>query len=110
MGELPISYLRVSDDTVALLATLGLYRIGQVAALPRDALLSRFGPDLLLRLDQATGHAREMITARHVPPEYAAVFSFEAGIANREAIELVLEQLIGRISEPLRAAAKACCG
>ncbi len=54
-----------------------------------------------MRLDQATGHAREMITARHVPPEYAADFSFEAPIANREAIELVLEQLIGRISEPL---------
>jgi protein ImuB len=101
LAPLPIGYLRVAEETVALLATLGIYRVGQLAALPRSALLARFGSELLWRLDQATGQAPETILARHLPAEYAADFTFEAPLANREAIEHVLGQLIARAIEPL---------
>jgi nucleotidyltransferase/DNA polymerase involved in DNA repair len=98
LAPLPIGYLRVAEETAALLATLGICRIGQLAALPRWALLSRFGPDLLRRLDQALGRAPEMIAACHQAPQYAAEFAFEAPLANREAIERVLGQLIARLT------------
>jgi hypothetical protein len=101
LSPLPIGYLRVAEETAALLATLGIDRVGQLAALPRSALLSRFGPDLLLRLDQALGRAPEMIVARHIGPQYAADFTFETPLANREAIERVLAQLIARLTGPL---------
>jgi protein ImuB len=101
LASLPIGYLRVAEETVALLATLGITRVGQLATLPRSALLARFGPDLLRRFDQAMGRVDEIITARRLPPEYAADFTFEAPIANREAIEQVLGQLIARVTEPL---------
>jgi hypothetical protein len=101
IAPLPIGYLRVAEETVALLGTLGICRIGQLAALPRWALLSRFGPDLLRRLDQALGRAPEMIVARHRAPQYATDFTFEAPLANREAIERVLGQLIVRLTGPL---------
>jgi protein ImuB len=101
LAPLPVGYLRVADETVALLATLGICRIGQLAALPRSALLARFGPELLRRFDQAAGRAPEMIVARHAPPQHAADFTFEAPIANREAVEHVLRNLIARVTEPL---------
>jgi protein ImuB len=101
LAPLPIGYLRVAEETAALLATLGIYRVGQLAALPRWALLSRFGPDLLRRLDQALGRAPEMIAARHRAAEYTADFTCEAPLANREAIERVLGQLIARLTGPL---------
>jgi protein ImuB len=91
----------VADDTVALLATLGITRIGQLAALPRSALLARFGPELLRRFDQAIGRAPETIETRHAPPEYAADFTFEAPLANRAGVEQVLGQLIAQVTEPL---------
>ncbi|MEX2141930.1 MAG: DUF6504 family protein [Pirellulales bacterium] len=101
LAGLPIGYLRVADDTVALLATLGITRIGQLAALPRSALLARFGPELLRRFDQAIGCAPETIEARHAAPEYAADFTFEAPLTNRAGVEHVLGQLIAQVTEPL---------
>jgi hypothetical protein len=101
LAPLPIGYLRIAEETVALLATLGITRVGQLAALPRSALLARFGPELLRRFDQAIGCAPETIEARRAPPEYAADFTFEAPLANREAIEQVLGQLIAQVTEPL---------
>jgi protein ImuB len=101
LAGLPIGYLRVADDTVALLATLGITRIGQLAALPRSALLSRFGPELLWRFDQAMGDAPETILAHHAPPEYRADFTFEAPMAQRDVIEQVLGELLTQITAPL---------
>ena len=59
--ELPVESLRISADTAALLRELGIETIGQLLALPRDGLASRFGDELLRRLDQLTGAAREVI-------------------------------------------------
>lgn len=101
LAPLPIGYLRVAEETITLLATLGITRIGQLAALPRSALLARFGPEMLRRFDQAIGSAPETILARHAPPEYMADFTFEAPLTNREAIEHVLGQLIAQVTEPL---------
>ena len=69
--------------------------------LPRSALLSRFGPELLRRLDQAIGLIPEAIIASHAAPLHAADFAFEAPMANREAIEHVLGQLMAGVVEPL---------
>src|SRR5258708_6136566 len=52
LHALPISALRLSASTVALLELLGIERIGQLAELPRDQLAERFGPEVGLRLDQ----------------------------------------------------------
>ncbi len=48
LQPLPVTALRLPDATVALLHQLGIERLEQLACLPRDGLLSRFG-DLLLR-------------------------------------------------------------
>ena len=65
---LPVSTLRLSEDAVAGLRRLGLDLIGQLATVPRAPLARRFGPGVLLRLDQAMGRVFEPIAPRF-PPE-----------------------------------------
>ena len=52
---LPVSALRLAPNTFSMLAECGLRTVGQLQDLPRSSLPSRFGPQLLQRLDQATG-------------------------------------------------------
>ena len=59
--ELPVESLRIADDTAALLRQLGIETVDQLMSLPREELASRFGDELLRRLDQLTGAAREVI-------------------------------------------------
>ena len=52
---LPLAALRLPEPIIALLHSLGVWRVGQLQALPRRELSSRFGPELLDCLDRATG-------------------------------------------------------
>jgi protein ImuB len=58
--SLPIEALRLGDE-VEVLAELGVTKIKQLLAIPRDALASRFGPQLLHRINQAFGEEPEPI-------------------------------------------------
>jgi protein ImuB len=53
--------LRLAPDLVGGLRVLGFERIGDLLAQPRAPLALRFGPELGLRLDQATGQIAEPI-------------------------------------------------
>ncbi len=90
LGPLGVAALRLPAETCALLGELGLRRIEQVAGLPRSTLLSRFGPLVLARLDQASGAAAEAIVARPLPSECEFEWLFEHPSRRREAIEWCL--------------------
>ena len=57
LGGLPVSALRISQKTVESLYDVGIERIAHLAAKPRSTLQTRFGSELLLRLDHALGSA-----------------------------------------------------
>jgi protein ImuB len=60
LRALPVAALRLDAELLAALRRLGFRRIGQLAALPRAALATRFGPALVLRLDRLLlDHAEE---------------------------------------------------
>ncbi len=65
LAPLPVAALRLDDDVRTLLARLGLKRIGDVAAVGRDALARRFrgrraaNSNPLIRLDQLLGGTPE---------------------------------------------------
>jgi len=48
---LPVTALRLDPGVTNRLARLGLYKVRHIASMARQALRSRFGNDLLLRLD-----------------------------------------------------------
>ena len=98
LAPLPVEALRLPEDVLGLLHSLGIYRVGQLQRLPRAELASRFGPRLAQRLDQATGRRPEPISAHGAPPELRAGWSLEYRTARRKAIRAALEQLIGQVA------------
>jgi len=58
---LPVAGLRIDPLVVGRLQKLGLDRIGRIAGMARQSLRTRFGTELLLRLDEAFGRVDEVI-------------------------------------------------
>ena len=84
-----------------LLHQLGVFRVDQLEALPREELTSRFGPELLRRWDQAVGRLAEPIPACSPPPQWLAEWSPEQPTTRRATVEAALKQLIARVAEQL---------
>ncbi|MFI4936777.1 MAG: DNA polymerase Y family protein [Caulobacterales bacterium] len=100
---LPVTALRLAPEIAAQLTRLGLARIGQVAALPRDQLARRFGALTLTRLDQAQALAEEALSFRRAPTPWFARLAFAEPIsapedlarACRDIVELICRRLDG---------------
>jgi protein ImuB len=101
LSPLPVAALRLDEALRQSLHHLGLETIGQLLSLPRCALPSRFGPQLLRRLDQALGRVPEPLVPLpwHAPVE--AKMEFDGPIASWEAVWLVFQRLIERVVREL---------
>lgn len=99
--DLPVSALRISAETKRLLTELSLLQIRQLLLLPRTSFASRFGPELLRRLDQALGLAEEQITFYRATPELVEEWRFEEPSEERRELELVMGELCERIARLL---------
>ncbi|HEX7760648.1 MAG TPA: DUF6504 family protein [Caulobacteraceae bacterium] len=98
LAPLPVHALRLTPQTAAQIARLGLVTVERLARLPRDQLTRRFGPEVMLRLDQALGRIEEALSFRRPPTPWFARLAFAEPIS-------VLEDL-GRVS--LDVAAQLC--
>jgi protein ImuB len=101
--DLPIEALRISADTAALLRELGVETIDQLMMLPREELTSRFGDELLRRLDQLTGAASEVIVPHRGLPGLEVGRSLDEPTADRAVLMHVLGQLVEQLSQQLAA-------
>ena len=101
LRALPVIALRLPEPIAQTLHQLGIDRIGQLEMLPRAELLSRFGPELLRRWDQATGRLGETVPVYQSQPEWEAGCWLEHPTTRREAIEAVLQKLLGRLEQLL---------
>ena len=63
LAPLPMAALRLDPDTAQRLRRVGLQRMGDLYAMPRDALARRFGEEVARRLDQALGRPRRAALA-----------------------------------------------
>ena len=101
LSPLPVEALRLPGPTLDLLHQLGLCRIGQLERLPREDLASRFGPELLQRLDQAAGRRPETGPALVPPPEFEARRLLEYPSTRREVVGALLDSAVGQLSQML---------
>ena len=99
--SLPLPALRLPEPIIALLHSLGVWRIGQLQALPRRELSLRFGPELLDCLDRVTGRLPEPFPAWDPPPRFEVCWSAEFPAERRETIEAALEHLVRRLAAML---------
>lgn len=102
VAGLPPAALRLPERVLSLLEELGIRLVRELAALPRTSLPSRFGPDVLKRLDQAFGHLAEPFACERPPEPVEASQSFDFPLDDRRAVETVMQQLLGDVLGRLR--------
>jgi protein ImuB len=103
LAPLPVLALRLDPALAGALERLGLRRIGDLYALPRAALVTRFGETATLRLDQALGVAPEPLSplppapVRWTRSRFAEPIGTAEGIA--AATRVLLEALCRRLAD-----------
>ena len=103
LSRLPTAALRLAPAEAAQIARLGLSTIGALGALPRDQIVRRFGPGVVLRLDQALGAAREALVYRRPPNPWFARLAFAEPISAPEDMARVTADIAGRLCARLEA-------
>jgi protein ImuB len=101
IAPLPLAALRLSGETVAALARVGLKRVADIIDMPRAPLAARFGADLLRQLDRALGREHEPLNPRLPVAPYLAEQRFAEPIAREEDVLAVIERLAARLAVAL---------
>ncbi len=101
IGRHPIAALRLSAKTCVGLQRLGVATIADLAALPRRTVTRRFGPEPLLRLDQAFGDQPEPISPLRAPPHYGARLTFPDPIGLVEDVMAGLLRVLKQVCAKL---------
>lgn len=102
LGPLPVAALRLDTDTVTALQRLGLRTIGQLADTARAPLARRFGPGLLMRMDQALGAQPEQISPLTEPPHYGVRISLPEPIGLESDVMAATARLLDRLCNKLK--------
>ncbi|MBT9384096.1 DNA polymerase Y family protein [Pseudooceanicola sp. CBS1P-1] len=102
LAPLPVAALRLAPEVLDQLNRLGLRRIGDLAGQPRGPLARRFGQGLVLRLDQALGHAPEPVSPRREAPAFATRLTLPDPIGLEEDLLAGLDRLLPRLCDTLR--------
>ena len=93
LAPLPVEALRLDPATAQGLRRVGLKRIGELYAMPRDALARRFGEAVARRLDQALGDLPEPLSPLGETPARRVRLSFAEPIADPADLALAAERL-----------------
>lgn len=103
LSPLPVAALRYDAETVTALQRLGLRQISDLLAAARAPLTRRFGPDLLMRLDQALGTVAEPMSPHREAPSFHETLIFAEPIGLLSDLTEGLRQLLHRLCAELMA-------
>ena len=101
LADLPIAALRISTEVMAGLKQVGIERVKHLLPLQREKLVTRYGDELLLRLDQAMGRATELIEPLRVEEPSSVRREFEGATTQLEAVMVTVQELIATLQEKL---------
>lgn len=101
LESLPIEGLRLPNAVIFRLRRLGIQTIRQLLRLDRGALVTRFGKDVLVRLDQFRGIRDEAIIPCRPVLRYHVQRHLEDGINHPELIEQLCSKLLQQLLEQL---------
>ncbi len=99
---LPPAALRLEAETVERLEKLGLRQVKNFISIPRSSLRRRFGPQILLRLDQALGHGEEWIDPVLPIEPYQERLPCLEPIVTATGIEIALQRLLDTLCHRLQ--------
>ena len=99
LAGLPIAGLPWPDARQRQLLEMGVTELGACARLPRDGLARRFGPSLLLELDQAYGRRPEALQGYQPPQHFSETAELPEETTRLDSLcpplQLLLEGLAG---------------
>lgn len=108
LAPFPAAALVRDPEVRGRLARFGLGTIGAVAALPRSALVARFGIDEGARLhDRANGVETDPFWPRRAPERLALTLALDEPVADLEALRFVLRRLATALGAQLDARGEA---
>jgi nucleotidyltransferase/DNA polymerase involved in DNA repair len=111
LAPLPSTLLSPDPDVRARLARFGLRRIGQVAELPRSALVARFGEEGERLHARSRGEELERFRPRRAPERLTLALPIDPPAAETESLRFVLHRLASALATQIdargMAAAKA---
>lgn len=103
LADLPLSILHWPGETLDALHDIGLRRLGELFALPREAFTKRFGTEHQLGLDRLLGLASEPC-ATIVPPEtFHRRFELIGEVEDTERLLFPLKRLASELQAYLSA-------
>lgn len=98
---LPLEALRLTSKCLEKLTSLGLRTIGELRALPREAIPSRFGKELLTRLDQLDGSLQELFTPERLIEPITAAWTSEEPLQDFQFLEVIWNDLLLQLLDDL---------
>src|SRR5215471_1641976 len=101
LAALPVEALHLEPATGQGLRRVGLKRIGDLYAMPRDALAHRFGETVARRLDQAVGNMPEPLSPLGEVPSRRVRLSFAEPITEPAALLVATERLTADLVQRL---------
>lgn len=99
IARLPLAALRLDDDVVAQLSRLGLRHVSDLIDQPRAPLSRRFGPGVVLRIDQALGQVPEPVSPVAEARPFAVRMTLPDPIGLTEDMLAGLDRLLPRLCE-----------
>ncbi|HTM91143.1 MAG TPA: DNA polymerase Y family protein [Flavisolibacter sp.] len=99
--NLPVTALRIDEETNEVLQKLGLRKIGDVISIPAKSLRRRFGNLFLQRLRQAIGEEEENIIPVYPIEAYQERLPCIEPIKTKEGIEIALQHLLTNLCNRL---------
>ncbi|RJE88041.1 Y-family DNA polymerase [Paracoccus onubensis] len=101
IATLPVAGLRIGHEIAEGLTRLGLTRIGDLACQPRASLARRFGPGLMMRLDQALGERSEPVAAEPEAPHFGVRMTLPEPIGLQADVMASLLRLLKQLGRKL---------
>jgi len=101
LASLPVAALRLDEETLAVLAGLGLRRVAQLLDRPRGPLARRLGTGVLERLDQVLGRRACPLALRLAVPPWCVEARLAEPVAAEDQVLRVAQDLATRLCERL---------
>lgn len=103
LATLPVSCAGLKTRNAERLERMGLTRLGQLFALPRDALARRFGPGLTEQLDALRDDRPCLLQSWQPPPRFDARVELDFAVSNHQALLFPLKRLCADLAAFLAA-------
>ena len=103
LHPLSVALLTADPEIQGRLARLGLRRIGQVADIPRSALVARFGAEGERLHARARGEETDPFRPRTPPERMVLALPVEPAVEDLEPLRFLLHRLAGALADQLAA-------